>query len=519
MKKIHKIITSLVLLALMVSCTKGILDKTPLDQLSPDTFYNNETEAKMGLMGLYASIIPVNFSLPWYQYEFMSDNSGSMDWTGSMAFSSWEQNSSSVTAIEKWKLAYQTIVRVNTFLANIEKATMDETIKTQMKAEAMFLRAYMYADLVHFYGDVPLILKVQTLEEAKVARTPKSDVLNAVYTDLDYAAANLPVSYESANIGRATKGAALAFKTRTLLYNENWTEAAKAAKDVMDLGVYDLFPDYEGLFKEENENNKEVIFDIQYIKDLQAQPWPAAPTVFDDWPCGNVNLSLVDAYYMTNGLAIDNPISGYDEQNPYINRDPRMAASIVLPGSMRGSSIFIPATLSISQGMTGIKTRKYADLNNPNKGNCGINTILMRYADILLMRAEALIASGVTTQEVYDLINQVRARVNMPKIETVEGTGLNQEQLQQILHHERRVEFFMEATRYSDIRRWKEESAIHNTYGYVLSKLSDPLDKNKWIFERTKVDTRSFDPAKGWLWPIPQTELQNNEKLTQNPGY
>ena len=337
---------------------------------------------------------------------------------------------------------------------------------------------------------------------------------------MDFAASNLPVSYDNANIGRATKGAALAFKARTLLYDENWTEAAKAAKDVMELGVYGLFSDYEGLFKEENENNKEVIFDIQYIKDLQAQPWPSAPTVFDEWPCGSVTLSIVDAYYMTSGLAIDNPNSGYDEQNPFINRDPRMAASIVLPGSMNGSSILIPSTLANVQGVTGIKTRKYADLNNSNKGNCGINTILMRYADILLIRAEALIASGVITQEVYDLINQVRSRVNMPKIETVEGIGLNKEQLQQILRHERRVEFFMEGTRYSDMRRWKEESAIHNTSGYVLNKLSDPLDKSKWIFERTKVDTRSFNPTKGWLWPIPQTEMQNNENLKpQNPGY
>ena len=149
MKKIHKIITSFVFLALMFSCTEGILDKTPLDRLSPDTFYNNEKETRMGLMGLYASIIPNHFSLPWYQFEFMSDNVSSMDWTGSMEFSSWNQNSSSTTALNKWTQAYQTIVRVNSFLANIEKATMNETNKTQMKAEAMFLRAYMYTDLVH----------------------------------------------------------------------------------------------------------------------------------------------------------------------------------------------------------------------------------------------------------------------------------------------------------------------------------------------------------------------------------
>ena len=143
----------------------------------------------------------------------------------------------------------------------------------------------------------------------------------------------------------------------------------------------------------------------------------------------------------------------------------------------------------------------------------------MRYTDVLLMRAEALIESGNTSQEVYDLMDQVRERVNMLKIEDVEGTSLSQEQLRQILRHERRVEFFMEGTRYSDILRWQEESAIHNTYGYDLSKLSDPNDPTKWIFEGVKVIDRSFNASKGWLWPIPQDELQNNENLTQNPGY
>jgi hypothetical protein len=143
----------------------------------------------------------------------------------------------------------------------------------------------------------------------------------------------------------------------------------------------------------------------------------------------------------------------------------------------------------------------------------------MRYADVLLMRAEALVESGSTAQEVYNLIDSVRARVNMPKVEDVEGSGLSKEKLREIIRHERRVEFFMEGTRYADMLRWKDQSLVHDVYGYDKSKLTDPSNETTWIFEQVKFATRVFDPAKGWLWPIPQTELQNNENLAQNPGY
>jgi hypothetical protein len=181
-----------------------------------------------------------------------------------------------------------------------------------------------------------------------------------------------------------------------------------------------------------------------------------------------------------------------------------------------GSKIFIPANDDVA---SGARPRKYADLNNSDRNNCGINTILMRYADILLMRAEALVEANQITQEVYDLVNKVRARVNMPPIEEVEGNGLSQSQLREIIRHERRVEFAIEGLRYSDMYRWKDTSLIHDVYGYNRLKLSDPSNPSSWIFERTKVATRIFDSSKGWLWPIPQDELQNNDNLTQNPGY
>lgn len=512
-----KYIISAVLVTILSGCTSDLLDRKPLDTLSPGSFYENETQCKMGLMGVYASIPPTETVAFWYQLDFMSDNNYCQDsWQGSKEFGEWAQNASSWGPAAKWKQDYQTIVRANTFIANMVNAKASDDVKKEMDAEAQFLRAYAYSDLITYFGDVPLIMGVQSLDSAKVSRTPKEKVLTAIINDLDAAATVLPISYTGNNVGRVTKGAALTLKCKTLLYNGKWTEAAEAAQKVMDLGIYKLYPDYAGLFDEANENNEEVIFDIQYIKNSQSQAWPSARLSFVDWPTPNVTADIINAYYMKNGLPITDTKSGYDSQDPYKNRDPRMEASIVLPGSKSASGIFIPAN---DQVPCGARPRKYADINGTDSYNYSLNTIVLRYADVLLMRAEALIESGNTSQEVYDLIDKVRARVNMPKIEDVEGTGLNQEQLRKILRHERRVEFFMEGTRYPDMLRWKDESLIHDVYGYITSKLSDPNVPSKWVFETEKKETRKFDSAKGWLWPIPQVEMQNNKNLKQNPGY
>lgn len=515
--KTIKYLAAVALIALLGSCKSDILDREPLDSLSPNTFYQNETQCKMGIVGVYSSLRPIDTPCHWYQFDFMSDNNYCQDsWQGSKEVGEWATNSSSGAPRAKWTQQYQTIVRANTFLINLANAPIYDAAKKQFEGEAKFMRGYAYADLITFFGDVPLVPEEQNLDDAQIARTAKADVLTQVISDLDDAAADLPATYSGSDVGRATKGAALAYKCRILLYNERWQEAAEAAKQVMDLGVYSLYPDYAGIFEEANENNSEVIFDIQYIKSSEPQNWPSSRLSFVDWPTPNVTTDMIDSYYMSNGLPITDASSGYNVQDPYKNRDPRMAASIVLPGSQWVSSIFIPAN---DQVPCGARPRKYADLSGADSYNVSLNTILMRYADILLMRAEALIEQGNTGQEVYDLIDQVRTRAGMPKVEDVEGTGLSQDQLRKILRHERRVEFFMEGTRYADMLRWKDQSLVHDVYGYVTSKLSDPSDPSKWVFETEKKSTRNFDSSKGWLWPIPQVEMQNNKLLEQNPGY
>ena len=477
MKKIYRYILISVLGVMgMSSCVDNLLDRTPIASLSPTTFYQDENQCRMALMGVYSALQPVT-STYWYQLDFMSDDAYCQDsWQGSTEFGGWKQNSSSTAANDRWRMNYRLIVRANMFMTNLQVAPISESVKTQMMAEAKFLRAYGYADLITFFGDVPIVDESQTLENAYVKRMPKSEVLDYLLKDLDAAVPNLPLKYSGTDVGRASQGAALALKCRILLRNEKWADAATAAKEVMDLGIYDLF----------------------------------------NWATPNVSVDLIDDYYMTNGKPITDPASGYDSQNPYLNRDPRLAASIVLPGAQYGSIVFIPAN---DQVPCGTRPRKYADIGNSDPDNCAINQIVLRYADVLLMRAEALIEANNLTDEVYTLINKVRQRVGMPTIQEAEGTNLSQEALRKILRHERRVELFLEGMRYVDMLRWKDESLVHDVYGYNRTKLPDPSSPSTWQFEKVTVATREFDSAKGWLWPIPLTDMQNNDQLTQNPGY
>ncbi len=519
MKNQYKIITSFLLLSVLFSCSKDLLDKTPLDRLSPSTFYQNETQCKMALMGIYNAIQPNATPTHFYQFEFMSDNGYCQAaWQGSNEVGSWSTNSTSWAPNAKWSQDYTIIARANEFLKDIAAASVDDAVKTPMVAEAKFLRGYAYSDLINYFGDVPLITEVLTLSDAFVKRTAKSDVLTQILTDFTDAASVLPTSYSASNIGRATKGAALAYKAKILLYNQKWADAAQATKDVMDLKLYDFYPNYSDLFTEAHEDNIEVIFDIQYIPTTQSQPWPAEPFVLGTWQTSNITADMINSYYMTNGKPITDATSGYNDQDPYTNRDPRLAATVVLPGSKYGSATFIPA--SYSEYPCGAKPRKYAEYGIADVNNSSLNTILMRYADICLMRAEALIESGSTAQEIYDLIDKVRARVGMPTVESVEGTGLTQTQLRQIMRHERRVEFCMEGTRYADMLRWQDVSLVHDVYGYDKSKLSDPASPATWTFSQIKIATTTFNATKGWLWPIPQADIDINKNLLpNNPGY
>jgi hypothetical protein len=389
---------------------------------------------------------------------------------------------------------------------------MDATLKSRLIAESMFLRALFYYNLVDFYGDVPLVKTVLALGAPLPGRNPKADVIAFIVSQCDSAAAILPLSYGASDIGRATRGAALTLKARAYLLNQQWQQAADAAQAVINLKQYQLYGDYAGMFTSvAAENNKEVIFDVQYAAPGLGEGSPMdgmmAPlsSFSKGWDQLFANQDLVDAFEMKTGKAITDPTSGYDPTHPYDNRDPRMDYTLVRPGATWKNIPYNNIQLGTSSSSyTGYLPRKYVlTVDGYNWGDSPLNFIVFRFADILLMYAEAKNEASGPDPSVYDAINQVRARagVNMPPV----APGLSQDQLRQTIRHERRVEMAFEGTYYSDIRRWGIAKQLMD--GRVIKGIAGQ-----------QLDVWHFTDAL-YLWPVPQSERDLNPALTQNPGY
>lgn len=525
------------LLSCFTACDNEFLDRQPIDFLSPENF-SNERDIREAVNGIYRA--HNDLYEPIY-LDFIIDNGYYVEYQllWSRTF-----NNETNQIVSKWARNYQIILRANTVLHYIDDVDMPESAYNQHKGEALFLRSLAYFDLAFFYGDVPLRLKPESLDEANKPLTPEAEVVNQVLDDLETAAELLPESYTDGDRGRATKGAALALKARVLLFNHRYAEAAEYCQKVRELGVYEIYDEYDKLFLPEGEaNNKEVIFDMQFEKN--AQPYGLSNqwyTRLRSWSGLMVGYDLYEQYYSTNGLSINDPNNtlydpsvrptglktpsdyvkegGYD--NRFTNRDPRLHYTLVVPYSIRdyhvetGAPLVYYPSQSQNANFTSFRVRKYVDYSDNGLNNVsGVNPVIIRYADVLLMEAEALVESGAYDEEhVYSLINQVRERpgVMMPRVEIVEGRNLTPEDLIDVIRHERRVEFAFEGLRIYDVMRWKVgEEAYRDLRGYRPGKLTP----NNIEYELYTVQRRSFDPSKGYRWPIPKVELDANKGITQ----
>jgi hypothetical protein len=343
---------------------------------------------------------------------------------------------------------------------------------------------------------------------------------------------------QSSEWGRVTKGAALALKSRIALYNEDWTIAAEAAKEVMDLRVYSLHPSYEELFQYQGEQSSEVIFSRQYANLTNARHnmtiQIGSSVAFDGWSNFLPTKSLIDSYECTDGLDINtSPL--YNEKFPWTNRDPRLHQSIVYPGReyLDGVWTSIPGfdfgseivyndydgagAKEWNKPKSGYMFWKYQqpdDVTNNSVWEGHIDLILIRYAEVLLNYAEAKLEAGTIDQSVYDAINLIRQRpsVNMPPITSGKGVS----ELRAIIRNERRVELVLEGFRLFDIRRWRIAETVLGQPLYGAPE-SNPETMNP-ITYLTNWQINSFDPSRDYLWPIPRTEI-DQIGLEQNPGW
>lgn len=450
-----------------------------------------------------------------------------------------------------WGRSYRGIRDCNFAINNIEKVTMSSPHKDKLLGELKFIRAFRYHDLIRNYGGVILMGdKVYNLtdnlqEESLFKKASLKESIEYAAAQLDEAAALLPLNNDGSWLqGRATKGAALALKSRLLLYAASplyaagtWEAAVTAAQAVIGLNKYSIYSGgYGNLFL--NGDNNESIFVRLYTKNAGHTHLEIAngPNSYGGWG-GNLPLqNLVDDYQMDNGKFITDPTSGYDPQDPYVGRDKRFYATVLYNGaSYRGSTIetFLPGGKDSKDGpdtwnssKTGYYLKKFMNdaypLQNP-WGNAGFQPwYYIRYAEVLLNFAEAaneaygadVVPSG-STLSARTAVNLVRQRtgVDMPAL----AAGMSQSQMRDAIRYERRVELAFEEHRFYDVRRWKIAEVTENkpASGIQITKNGSTLTyATKLVLANRKFETKHY-----WL-PIPRAEIQaSNNKIQQNNGY
>ncbi|WPR77770.1 RagB/SusD family nutrient uptake outer membrane protein [Algoriphagus sp. NG3] len=534
----------IILTAFSALCWTGCkeLDLAPENTFTDLTYWDSEAKAQSVLNTAYSQLYG---SSRFFYNEGASDNAynGRGDTEGAASLAAGTYDPSLGRLQGEWNSNYTGIKTCNILLENIDRVPdMDEGNKARMMAEARFIRAFLHFQLMTWFGDVPLLSRDITIEEAQeVIRTPKAEVLGFILDELEQISLTLPTRQDlpDSERGRITAGAAMALKARVHLYEGQWQEVVQATENLINgnaFGSYGLFPSYEGLFLPENEYSQEDILSLQYVP--QFRTWGQ---FFDMAPLSagaRLNAlaptqELVDSYMTSEGLAIGHPDSGYDEENPYVNRDPRLTATVVYheyeweengttrtiyikPGTDPDSSApdeYVPGSSSTT---TGYYTRKYFDPTHLVQFASGLNLMLIRYADVLLMYAEAKNELGQLDESTWNLtIGALRERAGFDAATALQfNSGLSQEDYREIIRNERRVELAMEGLRIFDIRRWRIAEDVLNGWAHG-AKFGPPSEDGGYL----RVNLRSFDPSKHYLWPIPRDERNLNSNLTQNPGW
>lgn len=529
--------------ALALTSCNDFLTTVPKDAMSPSSTWKSQDDVEKFLTGCYDGWEDGSALLYWDSASDFAYNN--FPWEGFRNIG----NGSFSPSDPGWSFYGFTIIRrVNTLLENAEKATFSsDAAKKDIIAQARVIRAYRYFVMNMCYGGVPIIGNYTTAQEAQVPRETSDKVRDYVLTELNAAIPDLNTT--PSERGRIAKGAALGIKMRACLYWGKLQEAKEAAQQIIDLGQYSLEPDYANLFKVSGQNSKEIILATQYISGTYS-----LYTVGQLYPNGDGGWSsvvptqqCVDNYEMANGMTINEAGSGYDPAHPFHGRDPRLAMSIIYPGCDWNGRVFNSLDKKIdgsdnadyptnadNASKTGLSWLKYLGPKSQYADMWDANCcpIVLRYADVLLTWAECENELNGPSAEVYKKINQVRNRAGMPNVD--EAKYNTKEKLRELIRRERGSEFAGEGQRRWDILRWTTsdgkmlaEKVLNGTLSRITGTLvnsstkdsSDPTMRATITPGATEViETRTFKDYNK-LFPIPQSNIDNNPKLEQNPGY
>ncbi len=493
---------------IFVSCS-DFLDRYPLDAPTSDTFWTSVENARLWINNLYRG-------LPTYEdfyFESMSDNAytnvgteyGNVNQVSSGSF-----QSNTGTIGNYWNYSY--IRQCLEFLEKVEQIpNITQKEIDEMSAEAKFILAFKYYQLITLFRDVPLVKKTMAISESDIPKSSKNDVLDYILENLDFAIDNLKDVWSANETGRATKGAALALKSRVLLYNEQWADAASAAKQIIDSKSYQLHPKFGEVFlKSFNNKTKEVILARQYAKDVAVHGLNInySHQLIGGYGSAMPLPSLVNDFECSDGFPIGES-DLYDETDPFKNRDPRFYETFIYPYQTFAGVLYDPFKEGSSiqdQAKTYMYYRKY--LNDMQNGETStyVNWIIFRFADVLLMYTEAKNEESGPDNSVYEALDSIRVRAGMPRVDRTRYS--NKETLRELIRNERRVELAAEGLRYFDIIRWR---IAETTQNIELRSMEVP-----GMLPVKIIGKRVFDKTKHYVWPIPQSAIDDAKNLKQH---
>ncbi|MDE1192990.1 MAG: RagB/SusD family nutrient uptake outer membrane protein [Arachidicoccus sp.] len=480
-------------------------------------------------------------------------------------------SATSTNSDDIWTQAYTAIRSATVFIVNIDKVPIIEKLsdgrsaRSAYKAEARFLRAWTYFELIRRYGGVPVMgdSVYQITDNMELPRASFQRCVNYIVSELDTAENNLRTQPQvnSANYGRITQGAAMALKAKVLLYAASplfnggnieagdsltgyldydinrWKLAEDAAKEVINLGIYSLSAQYSEVFTTQAEPiaaNTETIFWRQNGTNtsVETNNGPVGYTSAGGLGRTSPTQNLVDAFPMNNGLAITDPNSGYDNNNTYANRDPRLSATVFYNGMLwlnRNVETFDGGLDkpggTLQQTKTAYYMRKFMGSfesvsGSPIYSNTIHDWIYLRYADVLLEYAEAANEYGEPASNIYNILFSLRKRAGIAAGDDQYyglQQGMSQSQMREAIRNERRIEMAFEEQRYWDIRRWKIADSV---YANPLMGMNIQQSSNGQLYyNKVQVLTPAFSSPKMYLYPIPYSEVVKNRNMKQNPEW
>ena len=510
--KHNHLITSFVAVALLIGCSTSSLDKFNPNQVTTDTFYKNASELVSGVNSVYALWQSYNLTgREWFfthdlRSDDMTSGGGQLEAPRNQILIGAQIPGNPVSG-SVWNGLYRSIHRANVIISKGGNVKDNPTLAKRVIAEARFLRALGYFELLTFWGGVPLYTEIVAEVDGTKPRASADEVYAAIIADLTAAQTDLPISYSGNDLGRATSGAAAALLGRVYMQKGDYPNARTQFQKVINSGAYKLMDEYTDNFIEESKFNSEAIFEIGFSKigdfnwdgdgnDNAANETSTRSQEYN--PIGWRNLIpsaalLADFEHTAKGDTKTDPRLKYNFY--FIGDSYNNGTKVLADGDVQGNAqAFNGVTQKISW-------RKYTALykNAETYYTSGINLKIMRYADVLLGMAECENEAGNSAAAIA-LLNQVRARksVAMPAYPTKSYPANSKDEILRAIIHERRVELAGEQVRNRDILRWRTQGKLK----------TEPISY--------------FQKGRQELLPIPQQELDNNSKLAQkdqNPGY